>query len=53
MKEVLNQQIFRKKEVLMEVMCGFSKGKSCKINKLKDKKESVFVKRFSKSKRKY
>ena len=51
-KEVLNQLVF-KREVLIEVMCRLSKERLREINKLEDEKKSVFIKRSSKSERRY
>ena len=41
-KKMFNQQIFRKREVLIEVMYGLSEEELYEINKLEDKKESAF-----------
>ena len=41
-KEVLNRKIFRRGEVLLEVLSKLSKKGLCKINELENRKKSAF-----------
>ena len=41
-KEVFNWQIFKEREVLMEVTCGLGKKKSHELNKFESKEENSF-----------
>ena len=47
-KKMLNKQIFRDKEVLIEVACELSKEKVHKMIKLEDKRENTFYQKIFK-----
>ena len=52
-KKVFNWQISEKKKVLIEIIYKLSKKGSYEINKLRDEKKMLLIKRFSESEHRY